>query len=193
MAGVAKGIIDIQINTGSSATQLKTLLNQVNSFNAALAKGNLAQGKMFSEYTKDLSKAINSSGVFTSEFVRMNSAVSNLDNTLKRGKGTLGQFFSAAFNRNSAAFASTMELAARRAATLQTQFINTGASAKGMGEALAIRPLDAFSSKAAIAAERQALLNTMFRQGTTHMINFGKNVQWAGRQLMVGFTVPMTV
>ena len=193
MAGVAKGIIDIQINTGSAAAELKALQNQINSFNAALAKGNLSQGKFFSDYTKDLSKAINSSGVFTSEFMRMNSAASTLDNTLKKGKGTLGQFFSAAFNKNSSAFASTMELAARRAATLQTQFINTGASAKGMGEALAIRPLDAFSSKAAIAAERQALLNTMFRQGTTHMINFGKNVQWAGRQLMVGFTVPMTV
>jgi TP901 family phage tail tape measure protein len=193
MAGVAKGIIDIQINTGAAAAQLKTLLGQINSFNSALAKGNVAQGKMFSEYTKDLSKAINSSGVFTSEFVKINSAASNLDNTLKRGRGTLGQFFSSAFNKNSANFAATMDLAARRASTLQTQFINTGASAKGMGEALAIRPLDAYSSKAAIAAERQALLNTMFRQGTTHMINFGKNVQWAGRQLMVGFTVPLTV
>jgi TP901 family phage tail tape measure protein len=193
MAGVAKGIIDIQINTGSAAAELKALQNQINSFNAALAKGNLAQGKFASDYTKDLSKAINASGLFTSEFMKMNSAAANLDNTLKKGKGTLGQFFSSAFNKNSSAFAATMDLAARRASTLQTQFINTGASAKGMGEALAIRPLDAFSSKAAIAAERQALLNTMFRQGTTHMINFGKNVQWSGRQLMVGFTVPLTV
>jgi hypothetical protein len=31
----------------------------------------------------------------------------------------------------------------------------------------------------------------MFRQGTTQLINFGKNVQWAGRQLMVGFTLPL--
>ncbi len=193
MAGVAKGIIDIQINTGSAAAELKNLQRQINAFNSVLSKGNLGQGKIFSDYTKDLQKAINSSGVFTSEFVKLNSAASNLDNTLKRGRGTLGQFFSSAFNKNSASFAATMDLAARRASTLQTQFINTGASAKGMGEALAIRPLDAFSSKAAIAAERQALLNTMFRQGTTHMINFGKNVQWAGRQLMVGFTVPLTV
>ena len=193
MAGVAKGIIDIQINTGAAAAQLKALQNQINSFNSVLSKGNHGQGKVFSDYTKDLSKAINSSGVFTSEFVKMNSAASMLDGTLKKGRGSLGQFFSSAFNKNSANYAATMELAARRASTLQTQFINTGASAKGMGQALAIRPLDAFASKAAIAAERQSLLNTMFRQGTTHMINFGKNVQWAGRQLMVGFTVPMTV
>ena len=38
MAGVAKGIIDIQINTGSAATELKALQNQINSFNTALAK-----------------------------------------------------------------------------------------------------------------------------------------------------------
>jgi hypothetical protein len=146
MAGVAKGIIDIQINTGSSAGELKKLQLQINSFNSALSKGNLAQAKFASDYTKDLSKAINATGVFTSEFVKLNSAASSLDNTLKKGKGTLGQFFSSAFNRNSAAFAETMSLAARRASTLQTQFISTGASAKGMGEALAIRPLDAYAS-----------------------------------------------
>jgi TP901 family phage tail tape measure protein len=62
-----------------------------------------------------------------------------------------------------------------------------------MQEALAIRPLAAFSSQASIAAQRMTILSAMFKQGTTNLINFGKNVQWAGRQLMVGFTVPLTI
>jgi hypothetical protein len=37
------------------------------------------------------------------------------------------------------------------------------------------------------------ILNSMFKQGTTGLINFGKNVQWTGRQLMVGFTIPLTI
>jgi TP901 family phage tail tape measure protein len=76
---------------------------------------------------------------------------------------------------------------------METQFIATAKSAKGMQEAIAIRPLSAFSSQASIASERMRILSTMFKQGTTQLINFGKNVQWAGRQLMVGFTVPLTI
>ena len=30
-------------------------------------------------------------------------------------------------------------------------------------------------------------------QGSTAMLNYGKNIQWAGRQMMVGFTVPLTI
>jgi TP901 family phage tail tape measure protein len=31
------------------------------------------------------------------------------------------------------------------------------------------------------------------RQGSTNLLNFGKNTQWAGRQLMVGFTIPLAM
>jgi hypothetical protein len=37
------------------------------------------------------------------------------------------------------------------------------------------------------------ILNTVAQQGSDRMINWGKNTQWAGRQLMVGFTVPLTI
>jgi TP901 family phage tail tape measure protein len=193
MAEIAKGIIDIEINTGSAASQLQALQAQINAFNLALNKGNKAQATFSGEYSRELQGAINKTGLFTAETVRLQTAAATLDKTLSKGKTSLGQFFSAKFNKNSAIAAETMALAGERAKRLQTQFIATSGAANGFQEALAVRPLAAFSSQAAVAAQKTQILSNMFRQGTTQLINFGKNVQWAGRQLMVGFTVPLTI
>ena len=191
MAEVVKGIVDIEINTGNAARELKALQQQINAFNLAINKGNTFQTAAAAKYSSELKDVINASRFFTAETVKMQTAAGALDSTLKKGQSTLGSFFNAKFSRNSALFAETMGLAAERARTMQTQFIATSGSAKGMQEALAIRPLAAFNSEMAIAAQRSQILSTMFRQGTTQLINFGKNVQWAGRQLMVGFTLPL--
>ena len=193
MADVAKGIIDIEINTGNAAAQLKALQQQINAFTLSVNKNNAFQSNATAKYTSELKDLINSSRFFTAETVKMRTSAGALDATLRKGQGTLGQFFNAKFNRNSALFAETMGLASERARTMQTQFIATTGASRGMQEALAIRPLAAFSSEMAIASQRSQILTSMFKQGTTQLINFGKNVQWAGRQLMVGFTLPLTV
>jgi hypothetical protein len=72
-----------------------------------------------------------------------------------------------------------------------------GRDANGAMRAIAVRPLaldmENLATKTQIAAQRQALLNQLLKQGSTNLLNFGKNTQWAGRQLMVGFTVPLVM
>jgi len=193
VAEVAKGIIDIEINTGSAASTLQALQSQINAFNLALNKANATQGKFSAEYTKKLQDAINKTGLFTAETIRLQTAAATLDKTLSKGKTSLGQYFSARFNKDGAIAAETMALASERARRLQTQFIATSSAANGFQDALAVRPLAAFSSQVAVAGQKAEIMSAMFKQGTTQLINFGKNVQWAGRQLMVGFTVPLTI
>ena len=193
MAEVVKGIVDIEINTGSAAAELKILQQQINSVFLSLNKNNTASLAASQKYSSSLADMVNSSKVFTAESVRMRTAAGALDDTLKKGQATLGQYFSAKYVRNGALFAETLDLARQKASVLQTQFVATGKSSKGMQDALAIRPLQAFADQTTIASQRTQILSSMFRQGTTQLINFGKNVQWAGRQLMVGFTVPLTI
>ena len=193
MAEVVKGIVDIEINTGNAAAELKILQQQINSVFLSLNKNNTASLAASQKYSASLADMVNSSKVFTAETVRMRTAAGALDDTLKKGQATLGQYFSAKYVRNGALFAETLDLARQKASVLQTQFIATGKSSKGMQDALAIRPLQAFADQATIASQRTQILSSMFRQGTTQLVNFGKNVQWAGRQLMVGFTVPLTI
>lgn len=47
-----------------------------------------------------------------------------------------------------------------------------------------------FSNIAASTGERVAYMNTMLQSATTNMINSAKNMQWAGRQISVGFGIP---
>lgn len=47
------------------------------------------------------------------------------------------------------------------------------------------------SSELKTSSARMALFNEQLKSGAHQMVNWGKNTQWAGRQLMVGFTIPM--
>lgn len=42
-------------------------------------------------------------------------------------------------------------------------------------------------------SNRIAYMNKLLNLSSTHMINWGKNTQWAGRQLTVGLSVPLTM
>jgi len=193
VAEVIKTVIDVELNTGQFSSELRALQQQINAFNLTLNKSQAVQGQASKLWADNLAQVINRTGYFKAELTKIQTSAAALDSTLKKGQATLGQFFSAAFNKRGAMAAEVFALASERARTMQTQFIATGKAAKGMQEVLAIRPLTAFSSEISIASQRMQILGSMFKQGTTQLINFGKNVQWAGRQLMVGFTVPLTI
>jgi TP901 family phage tail tape measure protein len=193
VAEIIKTVIDVDINTSGAAAELRSLQQQINAFNLTLNKGQLEQGQASKVFAEGLRNSINTGGFFRAELVKMQTAAGALDSTLRKGQGTLGQFFSASFNKQGGMAAEVFALASERARTMQTQFIATAKASKGMQEALAVRPLTAFSADAAVSAQRMQILNSLFKQGTTGLINFGKNVQWTGRQLMVGFTIPLTI
>jgi TP901 family phage tail tape measure protein len=70
-----------------------------------------------------------------------------------------------------------------------------GRDTNGAMKAMSIMPtqldMSDYTTKIQVAAQKQALFNQLMKQGSTNLLNFGKNTQWAGRQLMVGFTLPL--
>jgi TP901 family phage tail tape measure protein len=72
-----------------------------------------------------------------------------------------------------------------------------GRDANGALQSIKVRPLaldmDHLGTRVQLAAQKQQLFNQLMKQGSTNLLNFGKNTQWAGRQLMVGFTIPLTI
>ena len=185
--------IDVDINTSPAAQGLRDLQQRFNAFTGSLNKNNAMQATASRQYADQLMNLVNSGKFFTAEMTRMQTAAGRLDKTLAKGQATMGQFFSARFLRNSTEAAQVLSLANARAAALQTQFFATGAAANGMRDAIAVRPYEAFNNALAVSTQKLAIHRAMLMQATTHMINFGKNTQWAGRQLMVGFTVPLTI
>ena len=51
--------------------------------------------------------------------------------------------------------------------------------------------LDTVKNKAALATQEARIMNKVMQDGANQLINWGKNTQWAGRQLTVGLTVPL--
>lgn len=103
---------------------------------------------------------------------------------------TFGKYFKTEFD-------TINKVARERVKDLQTQYIKLGRDANGAMQAIKVRPLaldmQNLGTRTQIAAQRQQLLNQLLKQGSTNLLNFGKNTQWAGRQLMVGFTIPLSI
>ena len=101
---------------------------------------------------------------------------------------TFGRLFKAEFD-------TIGKVAQDRVKKLQTQYIKLGRDASGAMKAISVTPtslnMKDYGTQVAMAAQKQALFNQLLKQGSTNLLNFGKNTQWAGRQLMVGFTIPL--
>ena len=194
--------INVLVNTKQSISQLQALQQQINSLNkSVLATGSAGAAKQ-RQWTNSLIQGAQASGQFSTRIVPMTTAVDGFTRALDRNKLSLGQYTRYAgsqipgmrrmFVRE---FDLISKVAESRVKKLATQYVALGDAAGGMGKALALTPtqLNQFSSGAAIATERARIFNQLLKQGSTSLLNWGKNTQWAGRQLMVGFTVPLMI
>ena len=194
--------IDIRIDTSSALSSIKLLQSQLSAFQNSMSKSSAANAATAANMQQNLINNINATGKFNASIRTVKSTTESFTNALEKNKLSLGEYFkystasTKSFGRVfKTEFDTINKVARERVKDLQTQYIKLGRDANGAMKAIAVRPLaldmDALGTKTAIAAQRQQLLNQMLKQGSTNLLNFGKNTQWAGRQLMVGFTIPI--
>jgi hypothetical protein len=196
--------IRIGFDTASALAAIKNLQREISAFHTSIAKGSSAAAQATSNLQKDLISGINATGQFSASMTKVRSSAESFTNALEKNKLSMGEYFRFAggatktFGKNFTSEFNTIEKVAReRVKDLQTQFISLGRDANGSLQAIKVRPLvldlkDA-GTQMQIAAQKQQIFNQLLKQGSTNLLNFGKNTQWAGRQLMVGFTLPLTV
>ena len=200
MANEVNANIQIGIDSTQALASLKTLQNQISSFNKSVIASNAAAVAAQKGAVASLASQIGATKQFSTSIVNVESSVSRLGNAIDKNRLSLGQYFKYGI-ASSKNFGSVFKkehiemtaLAEARVKRLQTQYIALGAAQNGVTKAMAVRPLNLFNADAAVATQRQQLFNKLLHDGSTSVINFGKNTQWAGRQLMVGFTVPLTI
>jgi TP901 family phage tail tape measure protein len=197
--------IDINIDTSDAISSIKDLQRQIAVFHQSLrASGSAANSAISDNLAKNLINSINATKQFSASQTTVKSSTEAFTESLEKNKMSMGQYFKYAagstktFGRLfSDEFNTIQKVAESRVKTLQTQFIKLGREAGGAVKAIKVRPLaldmENLSTRTAIAAQKQQLMNQLLKQGSTNLLNFGKNTQWAGRQLMVGFTVPLTM
>jgi phage-related minor tail protein len=194
--------IGVNIDTSAALAQLKSLQRQISQFHSSISKSSEAAALAQRDLQRNFLNSVNSIGAFSAELRTVRTTSESFTNSLEKNKFSMREYFRYAgastktFGRLFKSEYDTIgKVAEDRVKKLQTQYIKMGRDATGAMKAIAIIPnqldLDNYSTQLQLTAQRQALFNQLMRQGSTNLLNFGKNTQWAGRQLMVGFTLPL--
>jgi TP901 family phage tail tape measure protein len=200
----ANANISISIDTSAALSQLKALQRQISLFHTSVAKSTTTAARAQQDLQKSLIDDINATGKFAASITKIKTSAESFTDSLEKNKFSMREYFRYAgastktFGRLfKSEFDTISKVAEERVKTLQTQYIKLGRDANGALQSIAVRPLaldmQDYGTKTALAAQKQALFNQLMKQGSTNLLNFGKNTQWAGRQLMVGFTIPLTL
>ena len=202
MAAPVNATINVLANTDQAVAQFRSLQAQVASLNKTVSATSGAAAAQQAALAKALQDGANASRMWNARIVPMNTAVSQFSEALDKGRMSLGQYTRYAASQlpgMSRVFRREFDMMTRVAETnvkrMQTQYIALNNSATNAAQAMAFTPaaLDKYASSAAIASQRQMMMNRMIDLGTTKLLNWGKNTQWAGRQLMVGFSIPLAM
>ena len=194
--------IGVSIDASAALAELKSLQRQLAAFHSSLSKGSAASVAAQKNLSTNLLNSINSTGKFTAQMGLVRSSTESFTHSLEKNKLSMREYFRYAGGSTktfgklfSQEFNTIGKVAEERVKKMQTQYIKMGRDASGAIKAMSITPrtldMNDYATKTALAAQKQALLNQLLKQGSTNLLNFGKNTQWAGRQLMVGFTIPL--
>ena len=194
--------IGVQIDTSQALAELKSLQRQLALFHTSVSKGSASAAAQQRNMQQNLLNSINATGKFSAQMGVVRTSTESFTNALEKNKLSMREYFRYAggstktFGRLfKSEFDTIGKVAQDRVKRLQTQYIKLGRDASGAMKAISVTPtslnMKDYGTQVALAAQKQALFNQLVKQGSTNLLNFGKNTQWAGRQLMVGFTIPL--
>jgi TP901 family phage tail tape measure protein len=190
--------MDIRVNGSANLKQVKAefaaLEAQVAGLNTSLAETAAASSKInpagFQKLTgavesgsKAYRNALSSTGAFRVEQMRLNSATSHYTDLLQKQKLSFKDM-----RKNAAA----MQAAYKEQLAMQDMVIRKAEVASKGGKQLWDVGLPRqYRQELDNVGNKLGWLGAKWKSGGTQMVNFGKNTQWAGRQLSVGFTLPL--
>ena len=194
--------IGVHIDTSAALAELKALQRQLAQFHSQVSKSSAAAAAAQKNLQTNLLNSINATGKFRASMGAVRTSTESFTNSLEKNKFSMREYFRYGMGATrtfgklfKSEFDTIGRVAEERVKRMQTQYIKMGRDASGAMKAIAITPttlnMKDYGTQVAVAAQKQALLNQLLKQGSTNLLNFGKNTQWAGRQLMVGFTIPL--
>lgn len=192
-----ENIIQTNIVANSNMSGLIGDLNRVSLALSKLQQQLLASNKgittQISAMNRTFAETLRSTGQFSTHFVSLTSDVDKFGQQLDRGQLKLGQFFRV-YGQHAKTQGGLIRDLAKQQIQLQNSVLQPlGKNAEGIMQYNVHIPrgLDTVKHKTAIARQELAIMNKVVQEGAGQLINWGKNTQWAGRQLTVGLTVPM--
>jgi len=173
-------------------TSVARLRSQIDSLNASMmAVGfNTGISKSVSLFQDQFNSAIDSSGMFERHMVNLTTETTRFGRSLESGSMRLGQLFRAATEYRRGELGQIRQLAREQ---IRLANSTTMRMADGTTQVIVPRGIDEGLEKQRILNQEYRIFRQVVSNGSTEIINWGKNTQWAGRQLTVGLTVPLTI
>ena len=183
-------------NFGPVIGQMQKLTAEANILNNTLQNLDKQSVGLKSNLAGAFASDIGKIGGWNAKMVELTDSVDQFGQSLLKQKLTLKQYAQeaiGAFSKSSNAH----KLAVREVSREMSQLVNLGKGMDGKQMGMMITPatinLKDFNTQLAVSQKQWSIFNNLVQDGTTHLINFGKNTQWAGRQITVGLTVPLTI
>jgi TP901 family phage tail tape measure protein len=132
-------------------------------------------------------------GQFSSHFVSLTSDVEKFGKNLDGGRLKLKDYFRV-YQENVRTSGGLIRDLAKQQVQLQNAVLQPlGKNAQGLMQYNVHIPrgLDVTKNKTALLKQELQIMNKVIQDGGVQLINWGKNTQWAGRQLTVGLTLPL--
>jgi TP901 family phage tail tape measure protein len=194
---MADNLITTNITANADFTSLRTQLAAVTAqlvkLQETTAGTNAKLANQIAVMNKSFAETMRSTGQFSSHFVSLTSDVEKFGKNLDRGRLKLGEYYNA-WSGHTKKTSSLIKDLAKQQVMLENAIIQPiGKNAQGLMQynVMVAKGLDEIKNKTAIARQELSIMNKVMLDGSNQLINWGKNTQWAGRQLTVGLTVPL--
>jgi len=173
-------------------SQIKALQAQVELLNNSVGNVSLSSNlsKSLSNIANDFTNAMTASGKFKLSTVQTTTELENFGASLQKGNLGLKNYFQILTNQNTSATQSVKALALEQT-KLQNSIVMADPTKQGFYSVLTPTKIDEVANATKIAANEQNIYNIAVNKGSQALINWGKNTQWAGRQLTVGMSMPL--
>jgi len=194
---MADNLITTNITANADFTSLKTQLAAVTAqlikLQETTAGTNAKLANQIAVMNKSFAETMRSTGQFSSHFVSLTSDVEKFGKNLDRGRLKLNDYYNT-WNGHTKKTSNLIKDLAKQQVMLEQSIIQPlGKNAQGLMQynIMVAKGLDEIKNKTALARQEAAIMNKVMQDGAGQLINWGKNTQWAGRQLTVGLTVPL--
>jgi TP901 family phage tail tape measure protein len=194
---MADNLITTNITANADFTGLRTQLAattaQLLKLQEVTAGTNAKLANQIAVMNKSFATTLTSTGQFSQHFVSLTSDVEKFGRNLDRGRLKLNDYYNTWSGHTKKTSNLVRDLAKQQVMLQQAIIQPVGKNAQGLMQynVMVAKGLDEVKNKTAIARQELAIMNKVMNDGATGLINWGKNTQWAGRQLTVGLTVPL--
>ncbi len=172
---------------------LNRVTASLSSLQQTIGTTNKAISSQIDAINRGFANTIRSTGQFSSHYVSLSSDVEKFGKSLDSGRLKLRDYYRVWQDHTRTSGGLIRDLSKQQVQLQNAILQPLGRNAQGLMQfnVHVPRGLDVIKNKTAITTQQLQIMNKVVQDGAVQLINWGKNTQWAGRQLTVGLTLPI--